>query len=140
MNRCSVSQEETTKAVTSHFPGPAATVNGFHPAQPGGFHPEPMPVEPLNCPQAGVKKKHGIKDLLNEPKQEKPSVSSNSSKRNLQSSNKTRSLNGANESPIVNELEFQDSGHSSSLIADKHRSKHKEKNKIREKFVDEGIF
>ncbi|KAK1420485.1 hypothetical protein QVD17_22122 [Tagetes erecta] len=146
MNRCSISQEETTKAVTSQFLGPAATVNGFHPAQPGGFHPEPMPVEPLHPdqrhqpfgPQAGLKKKHGIKDLLNEPKQEKPSVSSNSSKRNIQSSNKTRSLNGANESPIVNELEFQDSGHSSSLIADKHRLKHNDKKKIREKFVDEG--
>ncbi|KAI3741820.1 hypothetical protein L1987_59498 [Smallanthus sonchifolius] len=147
MNRCSISQEETTKAVTTHFSGPAPTVHGFQPVQPGGTHPGPMLVDPLHPdqrhqsfgPQSGVKKKHVIKDLSNELKQERPSMSSNSTKKNLQTSNKTRSLNDAHQSPIVNEIEFQDSGHSSSLIAEKHRLKHKEKKKIRENSVDEGI-
>ncbi|XP_022035461.1 uncharacterized protein LOC110937359 isoform X1 [Helianthus annuus] len=148
MNRCSISQEETTKAMTTQFPGPAPTVHGF---QPGGPHqPGPIPVEPLPLHpdqrhqpfgrQSSVKKNHGIKDVSNEPpKQERPSMSSNSTKKNLQTSNKTRSLNGANQSPVVNEIDFQDSGHSSSLIAEKHKLKHKEKKKkIRENFVDEG--
>ncbi|KAK9055814.1 hypothetical protein SSX86_026899 [Deinandra increscens subsp. villosa] len=146
MNRCSISQEETTKAITTQFPGPAPAVHGFQPVQPGGTHPGPMLAEPLHPdqkhhsfgPQSGVKKKHGIKDLSNEQKQERPSMSSNSTKKNLQTSNITRSLNGANQSLIVNETEFQDSGHSSSLIAEKYRLKHKEKKNIRENFVDEG--
>lgn len=140
MNKCSISQEETTKAIMSHFPGPAPTIQGFQPHHPGG----PMSLDPLHSdqrhqlfgPQVVSKKKHVTKDLPNEPKQERPSLSSNSAKKNLQTSNKTRSLNGANQSP--SHLEFQDSGHSSSLIAEKHRLKHKEKKKLRENSVDEG--
>ncbi|XP_076899467.1 cysteine-tryptophan domain-containing zinc finger protein 3-like [Bidens hawaiensis] len=143
MNRCSISQEETTKAMTTHFPGPAPTVHGI---QHGGPQPGLVSVEPLHPdqrhqpfgPQSGVKKKHGIKDLSNEVKQERPSLSSSSAKRNLQTSSKTRSVNDANQSSVVNEVEFQDSGHSSSLMAEKNRLKHKEKKKIRENFVDEG--
>ncbi|KAI7747690.1 hypothetical protein M8C21_029028, partial [Ambrosia artemisiifolia] len=141
MNRCSISQEETTKAMTTHFPGPAHMAHGLQPVQPSGPQSGQMAVDQRHQPfgpQSGVKKKHGIKDLSNEPKQERPSVSSNSTKRNLQASNKTRSLNGANQSPVVNEIDFQDSGHSNSLIAEKHRLKNKEKKKTRDNIVDEG--
>ncbi|KAL7589017.1 hypothetical protein Lser_V15G37685 [Lactuca serriola] len=141
MNRCSISQEETTKAIMAHFPGPAPTAQGLQPVHPGGpmsLDPPPHPDQRhhLFGPQAAVKKKHGTKDVPNEPKQERPSLSSNSAKKNLQTSNKTRSLNGAHHSP--SHLEFQDSGQSSSMIAEKHRLKHKEKKKLRENFVDEG--
>ncbi|KAI3783147.1 hypothetical protein L2E82_13211 [Cichorium intybus] len=140
MNRCSISQEETTKAIMAHFPGPTPTVQGFQPVHPGG----PATFDPPHAdqrhqpfgPQIGVKKKHGAKDVANEPKQERPSLSSNSAKKNLHTSNKTRSLNGANQSP--SHLEFQDSGQSSSLIADKHKLKHKEKKKLCENSLDEG--
>ncbi|KAL8192029.1 hypothetical protein R6Q57_028150 [Mikania cordata] len=146
MNRCSISQEETTKAMTTHFPGPTPTVHGTQPVQHCGSHPGTMSGDPLHpdqrhqpfSPMSGVKAKHGIKDVSNELKLERPSMSSNSTKRSLQTSNKTRSLNGANQSPIVNEIEFQDSGHSSSLIAEKQRLKHKEKKKICENLADEG--
>ncbi|KAI3773126.1 hypothetical protein L6452_04325 [Arctium lappa] len=146
MNRCSISQEETTKAITSRFPGPAPKIQGSQPVHPGGPQSGPVSVDALHpdqrhqpfVPQAGVKKKQGTKDPLNEPKQDRPSLSSNSTKKNLHTSNKTRSLNGANQSSFVNELEFQDSGHSSNLIAEKHRLKHKEKKKLRENVVDEG--
>nr|XP_043618776.1 cysteine-tryptophan domain-containing zinc finger protein 3-like isoform X2 [Erigeron canadensis] len=146
MNRCSISQEETTKAMATHFLGPAPAVHGFQPVQPGASQSELMMIDPLHLDQrhqpfgqpVGMKKKHGMKDLPNEPKPERPSLSSNSTKRNLQTSNKTRSLNGANQSPLVMEPEFQDSGQSSSLITEKHKFKHKEKKKLRENFVDEG--
>lgn len=147
MNRCSISQEETTKAITSRFPGPAPMIQGSQPVHPGGPQSGATSVDPLHPDQRhqpfgpqtfGVKKKHGTKDPPNEPKQDRPSLSSNSTKKNLHTSNKTRSLNGANPSSFVNELEFQDSGHSSNLIAEKHRLKHKEKKKLRENVVDEG--
>ncbi|KAL4572101.1 hypothetical protein LXL04_018870 [Taraxacum kok-saghyz] len=137
MNRCSISQEETTKAIMSHFPGPtpAPTLQGIHPGGPTSLDPLPSDQRhQLFGPQIGAKKKNGTKA---EPKLERPSLSSNSTKKNLHTSNKTRSLNnGVNHSP--SHLEFQDSGQSSSLIAEKHRLKHKEKKKIRESFVDEG--
>ncbi|KAI3693509.1 hypothetical protein L1987_76453 [Smallanthus sonchifolius] len=145
MNHCSISQEETTKAITTHFPGPAPAVHGFQPILPSEPQAGPMLVGPRHPdqrhqpfgPQSAVKKKHGTKDLPNELKQERPSLSSNSTKKNLQNSNKNRSLNGANQSPVVSEAGFQDSGHSS-LIAEKHRLKHKEKKKICENLVAEG--
>lgn len=149
MNRCSISQEETTKAITTQFLVPAPTVHGLQPTvHPGAPQSGLMSVDPLHPdqrrqpfgPQTGAKKKHGTKDLSNEPKQERPSLSSNSAKNNLQPSNKTISLNGANQSSSVNEVDFQDSGQSSSLIAEKQRFKHKEKQKHRENFVDEGIL
>lgn len=144
MNRCSIDQDETTMAVTIQYLVPAPAIQGLQPVHPGGppFSAElPYPDQrhqPFG-PQAGVKKKHGTKDRSHEPKQERPSLSSNSTKKNLHTSNKTRSLNGANQSPLVNEVEFQDSGQSISLIAEKHRLKHKEKKKLRDKVVDEGI-
>ncbi|PWA91451.1 Zinc finger, CW-type [Artemisia annua] len=143
MNRCSIDQDETTKAVTIQYLVPASAIQGLQPVHPGGppFSVElPYPDQrhqPFG-PQAGVKKKHGTKDRSHEPKQERPSLSSNSTKKNLHTSNKTRSLNGANQSPLVNEVEFQDSGQSISLAAEKHRLKHKEKKKLRDKVVDEG--
>ncbi|XP_071726650.1 cysteine-tryptophan domain-containing zinc finger protein 3 [Rutidosis leptorrhynchoides] len=138
MNKCSISQEETTKAMTTQFLGPTApAVNGF---QPSAFQTGEMAVDPQRHQQpfgqqVGAKKKNGMKDVLNEPKLERPSLSSNSTKKNLQTSHTTRSLN---QSPRVNELEFQDSGQSSSMIAEKHRFKHKAKKKSRENVVDEG--
>lgn len=140
MNRCSISEEETTKAITSRFPGPSL-VQGSQPVHPGGPQLRPNGINRhfgSEIPSAGVKKKHESKDLTNEVKQERPSSSSNSAKKNLHTSYRSRSLNGGNRSPCVNEAEFRDSGHSSDMIAEKDRSKRKGNDKRSGNFVDEG--
>ncbi|PWA97228.1 zinc finger, CW-type [Artemisia annua] len=126
MNRCSFSQEETTEAVNSRFPGP----------HPGGPQLGVIPPDGTHqhfgsqIPSSGVKKKHG-----NEAMQDKPSMSSNSSKKNPHTSYKTRSLN---QSLLVDDMEFQDSGHSHDVIVEKDKLKKKENHKPRENFADEG--
>ncbi|XP_076892261.1 cysteine-tryptophan domain-containing zinc finger protein 7-like [Bidens hawaiensis] len=142
MNRCSISEEETTKAITSHFPGPS--VQGSQPVHPSGPH---LAVNSFDgtsqhlssqIPPSGVKKKVASTDLPDEDKRDGPSMSSNSSKKKLHTSHKTRSLNGVNQSLVVNEVAFQDSGHSRDVIVDKDKLKQKENNKLRENFADEG--
>ncbi|XP_024981094.1 uncharacterized protein LOC112517912 isoform X2 [Cynara cardunculus var. scolymus] len=149
MNRCSISEEETYKAITSRFPGPSLVQGSQPPVHPGGPQLGVISLD-ASCPDGrnrhfgseipstNIKKKHESKDLTNEVKQERPSLSSNSTKKNLDTSYRSRSLNGRNQSPRVNEAEFQDSGHSSDMIAEKDRSKQKENNKLCENFVDEG--
>ncbi|KAI3679006.1 hypothetical protein L6452_38312 [Arctium lappa] len=148
MNRCSISEEETTKAITSRFPGPSL-VQGFQPVHPGGPQLRAISLDASypdgrnrhfgsEIPSVGVKKKHELKDLTNEVKQERPSSSSNSAKKNLHTSYRSRSVNGANRSPRINEAEFQDSGESRDMIAEKDRSKRKGNDKRSGNFVDEG--
>nr|GEW17915.1 uncharacterized mitochondrial protein AtMg00810-like [Tanacetum cinerariifolium] len=80
-------------------------------------------------PSSVVKKKH-----RNEAMQDRPSMSSNSSKKSLHTSYKTRSLN---QSLLVNDMEFQDSGPSHDVIVEKDKLKKKENDKLRENFADE---
>ncbi|XP_071715833.1 cysteine-tryptophan domain-containing zinc finger protein 7-like isoform X2 [Rutidosis leptorrhynchoides] len=148
MNRCSISEEETTKATNARFLGPS--VHSSQPIHPVGPHIGLDSVD-ASCPNgihqhissqvpsSGVKKKHGSKDVFNEVKQERPSMSSNSSKKNVHTSCKTRSLNGAKQSPLVNEPEFQDSGQSRNLIAEKNGLKLKENNKLRENIPSKSL-
>ncbi|KAD6120180.1 hypothetical protein E3N88_11451 [Mikania micrantha] len=141
MNQCSISEEETTKAITYHFPGPS--VQGSQPVHPGGAHLAAISLDGMEhfgsqVPSSGVKKKLGLKELPNEAKQDGPSMSSSSSKKKLHTSYTTRSLNGANQSPIVNEVSFQDSGHSRDVILEKNKLKKKENNNLCENFPNEG--
>nr|GEV67121.1 zinc finger, CW-type [Tanacetum cinerariifolium] len=125
-NRCSISQEETTEEVYSRFPG-------HHPGGPqlGGIPPDASHQHfGSQIPSYVVKKKD-----VNEAMQDRPSMSSNSSKKSLHTSYKTRSLN---QSLLVNDMEFQDSGHSHDVIVEKDKLKKKENDKLRENFVDEG--
>ncbi|KAF5785174.1 putative transcription factor & chromatin remodeling CW-Zn family [Helianthus annuus] len=142
MNRCSISEEETTKAITSHFPGP---VHSSQPVHPGGPHLAEVTLDGANQqfgsqnPSSGVKKNLALKDLPNEEaKRDGPSMSSNSSKKKLHTSYKTRSLNGVNQSPVVNAVAFQDSGRSRDVVVDKDRLKPNENDKFCENFADEG--
>ncbi|KAJ9543035.1 hypothetical protein OSB04_022742 [Centaurea solstitialis] len=143
MNRCSISEEETTRAITSRFPGPSL-VQGSQPVHPGGPQLDASCPEGRNrhfsseIPSSCVTKKHESEDLTNEVKQERPSLSSNSAKKNLHTSYRSRSLTGGNRSPRVNESEFQDSGQSRDVIAEKEGLKRKENNKLRENVVNEG--
>ncbi|KAI3732447.1 hypothetical protein L1987_63652 [Smallanthus sonchifolius] len=140
MNRCSISEEETTKAITSHFSGPF--VQGSQPVHPGGPNLGAVSLDGTHqrvCPEIpSNKKKHGLEDLTNEANRDGPSLSSNSSKKKLHSSYETRSLNGVNHSSLVNEVEFQDSGQSRDLIMEKDKLKQEENKKIFENFADEG--
>ncbi|KAI3805933.1 hypothetical protein L1987_21821 [Smallanthus sonchifolius] len=142
MNRCSISEEETTKAITSHFPGPS--VQGSQPVHPGRPNLAVVSLDGTHqhfdsqVPSSGVKKNPALKDLPNEANRDGPSMSSNSSKKKLHTSYKTRSLNGVNQSPIVNEVAFQDSFQSRDVIVEKERLKQKENNKLCENFADEG--
>ncbi|KAI3506667.1 hypothetical protein L1887_21230 [Cichorium endivia] len=133
MNRCSISEEETTKAITSRFPGPS--VQGSQPVHPDGNGTHKHTGSQI--PVASIKKKHGLKDVSNEAKQDKPSMSSNSSKKNLNTSYKSRSLNAPNRSPL-NGMEFQDSGQSRRMIVEKDRQNQKDNNNPRQNFLDEG--
>ncbi|KAK1412523.1 hypothetical protein QVD17_33852 [Tagetes erecta] len=142
MNRCSISEEETTKATTALFLGPS--VQGSQHVHPDGAHFAAMSLDETHqhlssqIPSSGVKKKLASKDLPDEAKRDGPSMSSNSSKKKLHTSNKTRSLNGVNQSPLVNDVAFQDSGRSRDVVVEKDRLKQKESNKLCENFADEG--
>ncbi|KAI7736127.1 hypothetical protein M8C21_033158, partial [Ambrosia artemisiifolia] len=142
MNRCSISEEETTLAVTSYFPGPS--VHGSQPVHPGGPHVADISLDGVKehigspYPSSAVKKKLASKDIPNEAKRDGPSMSSNSSKKKLHTSYKTRSLNGVIQSPVVNEVAFQDSGRSHDVIVDKDILKQKDNDKFCENFADEG--
>ncbi|KAI7740838.1 hypothetical protein M8C21_020158, partial [Ambrosia artemisiifolia] len=141
MNRCSTSEEETTKAITSRFPGP---IQGSQPVHPVGPHLGVISLDGTHqhfgseIRSSSVKKKHGLEDLTNEAKRDRPSLSSNSSKKKLHSSYKTRSVNGMNRSSAVTEVEFQDSGQSRDVIVEKDILKPEEDNKICKNFADEG--
>ncbi|KAK9070084.1 hypothetical protein SSX86_010483 [Deinandra increscens subsp. villosa] len=129
MNWCSVSEDETTKAITSRFPGPH--VHGSQPVHPAGPHLGVISLE-------GTHQHSRLEDLTNEANGDRPSLSSSSSKKKLHSSHKARSLNGVSHSSLVNEVGFQDLGQSHDLIVEKVNLKQEENNKLCENFADEG--
>ncbi|XP_028085244.1 LOW QUALITY PROTEIN: uncharacterized protein LOC114286290 [Camellia sinensis] len=147
MNRCSISEEETTKALMPLYqvPAPDKQINQHcHRAGvlPGlsmtddsrfdqnhrslGFHAVPK----------GGKKKNRIKEVLAATSQDGPPQLFNSMKKNLQAAVKSRSLNGVNQSPVANEIEPMYLNKSS--VVEKHRHKQKEKNKLLERHSDGG--
>lgn len=143
MNRCSISEEETTKALIAlyHVPGPenlssaGGVLPGVFAADPLQFHQNYQHLGSRGLP-AGGKKKHGSKDAANEMKQDCLAESSHSIKKSLQIPVRSMGLNGVNQSPTLNGVDFQDSSQSRSLVVEKHRQKQKEKNK--EKYMDGG--
>lgn len=146
MNRCSFSEEETTKALTSRYqvpaPAPEGQIMQGHPtgnllgvsdarhfdqnAQDLGLH---------GC----EKKKQGLKDVSEITHLDGPRQISGSMKKNLPLSIKSKSLNGVNQSPAVNDVDFQHSGQSSSLVSEKRRHKQKDKSKLLESYSGGGI-
>lgn len=146
MNRCAISEEETTKAVLSlhqiHAPGPAPEGQSSQNRYSGVTLSGLTSVDALHVDQIhqdiGGKKKHGFKDVLNATNQDGSSPFLNSRKKNPQASVKSRSLNGENQSSSLNEVDFQHSGQSSGLVGEKRRQKKKEKNKPFENYPGEG--
>ncbi|XP_010259693.1 PREDICTED: uncharacterized protein LOC104599025 [Nelumbo nucifera] len=153
MNRCNISEEETTKAVQA-YQAPFALLGNQNnlQAQPNIVATGVNLVDVQNLGQnnqdsslvglsAGGKKKHGLKEA---------SISnstsvinfSNSSKKNQQSSVKSRSLNDVTNSPLESSLAnrpgFQQSNKSGDFAGEKHMHKQKEKYKLPEHYSDGG--
>ncbi|GFZ13717.1 CW-type zinc finger [Actinidia rufa] len=145
MNRCSISEEETTKAVVTLHQFPAPGNHNNQNAHPGGVLPGLSLADASRLDQnhqnlachdePGVgKKKNEIKEVVAAVNQDGPAQFPNSMKKNIPA--KSRSLNGANQSPTPNEIESRHL--SKSFVVEKHRNKQKEKNKLREHHSDGG--
>ncbi|XP_055813375.1 cysteine-tryptophan domain-containing zinc finger protein 7 isoform X2 [Solanum dulcamara] len=155
MNRCGISEEETTKALRALYQVPmsGATAPASHKQysqheHPGGALLGVTSLDTLHASQehqkadiqavdAGGKKIYGLKGVLSVSKQE-GLLSSNSVKRNHQGTPNSRSSNGTNNSPT------DENGHQlvdlpSSSIVEKQRRKQKEKRRSLENHPDRGI-
>ncbi|KAA8543137.1 hypothetical protein F0562_021368 [Nyssa sinensis] len=147
MNRCSISEEETTKALTALYPVPAPdSQNNLH-VHPGGVV-SGLPMSDARhfgqnhqnlgsqAVPSGGKKKQGLKEVSNATNSDDLSQFPNLMK-NLQASVKSRSLNGVNQSPPVNELDLRHLSKASGMEVDKNRHK-QEKNRLLEHHSDGG--
>lgn len=144
MNRCSVSEEETTKALIALYQLPAPdSQNNLH-NNPGGCftgmslgsfrHPDQTPKNfGLNTVLGSGKKQHST---INEG----PTQLSSSVKKNMQASVKSRSLNDVNNSPLVAEPDLLQLSKSSDLTVEKQKHNYKEKQRVVEPHADGGIL
>lgn len=144
MNRCSVSEEETTKALIALYQLPAPeSQNNLH-NNPGGYfsgatlanfrHPDQNPQNfGWHTALGNGKKKHVTNN-------EGPTQLSNSVKKIMQASVKSRSLNDVNNSPLMAEPDLQQVSKSSDLSVEKQKYKHKEKLRAVEPPTDGGIL
>lgn len=146
MNRCSVSEEETTektKALIAQCQVPAPESQNNVPRNPGGFmEGEALPKSwnpdqnlesfGLHAMPSGGKKKNGPKELSNASNRDGSVQLPNSMKKNLQASVKSRSLNDVNQSPLLSELDLQQLSKSSDMAVEKRKHKYKEKHKVLE--------
>ncbi|KAJ8543314.1 hypothetical protein K7X08_005837 [Anisodus acutangulus] len=155
MNRCGISEEETTKALRALYQvpmsgatGPASDKQYSQHEYPGGALPGLTSIDTLHANQdhqkagiqavdAGGKKIYGSKGLSSATKQE-GSLSSNGVKRNHQGTPNSRSSNGTTNSP-TDENGHQLAGLPSSSIIEKQRRKQKEKRRLLENHSDGGI-
>ncbi|KAM7495899.1 hypothetical protein LguiA_020313 [Lonicera macranthoides] len=137
-NRCNISEEETTKAVMTRFqvpaPAQAPLSQSSQHNHAGGILLGVSSADARNSDQnqqdlglhvlPGGKKKHELKDVSNVNNQDGPQFS-NSMKKNLQASVVSRSVNGENHSPTVNEKKKLLENHSGG--GDSHNSKMRNK-------------
>lgn len=142
MNRCSFTEEETTKALIAMYQVPAPESQTNMHGNLGGVitgvtlanvrHPDQNHQNiGLHAMPCGGKKKDGLK----EPSDATYTQLSNSMKKNLPASVKGRSLNDVSQSPLMGEPDFQQQSKSSDLPV----KKHKEKQKVRDNYSDGGI-
>lgn len=130
MNRCSFSEDETTKALFSLYQGHSLDAqNNLHNVSGTGAtlqHPGQRHLNNDMHAGPGGKKRVG-KEIPNSSNKEGVSQSSHSIKKNSQSSVKSRSLNDVNKSPAVSE-------------ADAPGEKHKNKPRMSEYNSDRGYL
>ncbi|XP_057483856.1 cysteine-tryptophan domain-containing zinc finger protein 7-like [Actinidia eriantha] len=146
MNRCSVSEEETTKALIAMYQVPVPeNLNNQH-GHPSGVLPGLSLADASHfgqnrqnlgfhaVPSCG--KKNDTKDVSTALGQVGPAQPPNSAKKNPQAAVKSRSLNGANQFSPANVI--QPMYLSSSSVLEKHQHKLKEKHKSLEQHSDGG--
>ncbi|KAH7666821.1 Zinc finger CW-type protein [Dioscorea alata] len=113
MNRCNISEEETTKALNALYQ---------------------MPVPQSNtCAGAIGKKKHKLKDQANPVNDSASLLISSSAKKNQLASFKSRSLNDVNhplDSNVPSKVVLEHVSKSTDFSSDKQNLKHKEKHRI----------
>ncbi|KAF8401520.1 hypothetical protein HHK36_012460 [Tetracentron sinense] len=153
MNRCNISEEETTKALNALYQIPAPeSQNNMH-SDPdrtalGGtvvdvrhFDYNPQDFSSHAVPSGG-KKKYGSKGISIATSHSGLTQFSDFEKKNQHASVKAKSLNDANEflleSNPANEPGFQHLSKSSNLAVEKHKHKQKEKQKLLERYPDGG--
>jgi hypothetical protein len=146
MNRCSFTEEETTKALIALYQVPAPeSQNNMHGNLRGVItgvtltnvrHPDQNHQNiGLHAMPYGGKKKDGLKEPSDATYKDGTPQLSNSMKKNLPASMKGRSLNDVSQSPLMGEPDFQQQSKSSDLPV----KKHKEKQKVRDNYSDGGI-
>lgn len=154
MNRCSVSEEETTektKALIAQCQVPAPESQNNVPRNPGGFmegEAFPKSRNPdqnlesfgLHAMPSGGKKKNGPKELSNASNRDSSVQLPNSMKKNIQASVKSRSLNDVNQSPLLSEPDLQQLSKSSDMAVEKRKHKYKEKHKVLEPSTNGGMY
>ncbi|KAM5563961.1 cysteine-tryptophan domain-containing zinc finger protein 3-like [Rosa sericea] len=152
MNRCSVTEEETTdktKALIAQYQVPALGSQNNLPNNPGGFmegvaqadfrHPDQNPQNfGLHAMPGSGKKKNGLKELSKASDKDGSILQPNSMKKNIQASLKSKSLNDVNQSSPLNEPNFQQLSNSSDLAMEKRKHKYKEKQKVLGSSYDGG--
>ncbi|XP_022758045.1 uncharacterized protein LOC111305109 isoform X2 [Durio zibethinus] len=144
MNRCSVDEEETTKAVFALYQVPAAESQTNLQSNPGNIMSRLPSANALQTdqnqrsfgshamPTAG-RKKHGLKEISNVMDKDGPTPM----KKNMQSTVRSGSLTNVTRSPVVGEPALQ---HLSKcdLPIEKHKNKQKEEHKFSEHCSDGG--
>lgn len=131
MNRCSVSEDETTKALVALFQGPPSEGQSIPGSVLMGGTPSAVQYPNPNQPNHGLNavpggKKRTIKEISDSSSKDGPQLSS-SGKKNAHSSMKSRSINDMNKSPAISEPDVRG-------------EKHKTKQKKQESYSDIGNY
>ncbi|XP_004309680.1 PREDICTED: uncharacterized protein LOC101304347 [Fragaria vesca subsp. vesca] len=151
MNRCSVTEEETTEKTKAliaqyHVPAPGSQTNLLN--NPGGSmegvalanfrHPDQNPQNfGVHAIPGGGMKKNGLKEV-SKASDKDGSVLLPGSMKNIQASLKSKSLNDVNQSSPLNEPNFQQLSNSSGLAVEKRKHKHKDKQTVLGSSYDGG--
>ena len=147
MNRCSVDEEETTKAVFALYQGPAVQSQINLQSNPGGIISRLPSADALQpdqnqrsfgshaMPPAG-RKKHGLKGISNAMDKDGPTPM----KKNMQSSVRSGSPTYMIRSPVVKNEPGLEHPSKCDLPVEKHKNKQKEKHKVSEHSSDGGIL
>ncbi|XP_031258978.1 uncharacterized protein LOC116117085 isoform X1 [Pistacia vera] len=149
MNRCSFTEEETTKALIAQYQVPAPeSHNNLH-INSGGVlpranfpdvrHPDPnyRNFGP-HAPPHGGKKKHGLKEIAGATIKDSHTQSSNSMKKNIRASVRSGILNDMGQPSVVGEPDNRQVSRSSDLPGEKQKHKQKEKHKVLHPSSDGG--
>ncbi|XP_044501307.1 cysteine-tryptophan domain-containing zinc finger protein 7-like isoform X2 [Mangifera indica] len=149
MNRCSFTEEETTKALIAQYqvlPAPESHnnlhINSGCVLSRVNFadvrHPDPNYLNFGSHAPHGGKKKHGLKEIAGVTIKDGHTQSSNSMKKNIRASVRSGILNDMGQPSVVGEPDNQQVSKSSDLPGENHRHKQKEKHKVLDPSSDGG--